>query len=77
MGSSAVAVRAEKLSKRFQLGQREVYRTLRDSAAHAAYSLPFIHALYSASRRTSSLRIASPKRCRCYGSVQPKCRSYG
>jgi lipopolysaccharide transport system ATP-binding protein len=35
MVSSYIAVRAEKLSKRFRLGQREVYRTLRDSAARS------------------------------------------
>jgi len=32
MVSSHIAVRAEKLSKRFTLGEREVYRTLRESA---------------------------------------------
>jgi lipopolysaccharide transport system ATP-binding protein len=35
MASSRIAVRAERLSKRFRLGQHDAYRTLRESAARA------------------------------------------
>jgi len=50
-----IAIRAENLSKRYRIGQREPYKALRDVLTNAMY-VPFRHL-----RRSQQSRIRNPQ----------------